>query len=213
MSQLDEELAKAINEPVSSEVLEHEGGRSVRPAQEMSRRKSSIGLLIGLVLMGVAILTVVFTGVDNATVYSKGVDQLLSERDRFSMRNVRVLGVLVRGSLTRRETPCEYRFRLAKAEHEVEVHYPQCVIPDTFRDMPGVDVEVTAEGKLQKDGTFLAHQIMAKCPSKYDMKKKSNAGENVPHVMGPTSRMDVPVAPSLILSSVLDHPTALVAIK
>jgi cytochrome c-type biogenesis protein CcmE len=61
------------------------------------------------------------------------------------------------------------------------VHYPQCVIPDTFRDVPNVDDEVTAEGRLQKDGTFLAHQIMAKCPSKYDMKKRTQAGESAPH--------------------------------
>jgi cytochrome c-type biogenesis protein CcmE len=62
------------------------------------------------------------------------------------------------------------------------VEYPQCVVPDTFRDMPGMDVEVTAEGKLAGSGaTFVATSIMAKCPSKYEMKQKSMSGEMAPH--------------------------------
>jgi len=201
MSHLDDELKHALAQPENSPTA---GGTSEAGSQERLQesdpkrkeatalrakvtRKRSIGLLVGLLLMGGAILTVVFTGIDNAAVYSKGVDQLLSEKDRLKSRNVRVLGTLVKGTLVRRNEPCEYRFKLTKGAKELQVHYPQCIIPDTFRDIPGTDVEVTAEGKLQSDGTFLAHQIMAKCPSKYDMKQKSNSGYGAPHMMGPES--------------------------
>jgi cytochrome c-type biogenesis protein CcmE len=55
-------------------------------------------------------------------------------------------------------------------------------VPDTFKDMPGMDVEVTAEGKLGADDkVFTATSIIAKCPSKYEMKQKSMAGEIAPH--------------------------------
>jgi cytochrome c-type biogenesis protein CcmE len=55
------------------------------------------------------------------------------------------------------------------------------VVPDTFRDMPGMDVEVTAEGKLDPEGHFEASQIFAKCPSKYEMKDRAAKGEEAPH--------------------------------
>jgi len=65
------------------------------------------------------------------------------------------------------------------------VHYPQCSVPDTFRDVPNVDVEVTAEGTLTETGTFDASRIMAKCPSKYEMEQRAASGETVPHSLNP----------------------------
>ena len=38
------------------------------------------------------------------------------------------------------------------------------VIPDTFVD----DAAVVVEGRLQDDGAFTAHTLLAKCPSKYE---------------------------------------------
>jgi cytochrome c-type biogenesis protein CcmE len=182
MNRIDEELKAALADPAAPSKQRHASATdppaSVLPkaTARPARGKRSWGFLIGLVTMGVAILAIVLTGIDNAAVYSKDVDQLLQERARLVARNVRVTGTLVRGSLMRRNEPCEYRFRLHKGSAELGVQYPQCIIPDTFRDVPNVDVVVTAEGRLQKDGSFLAHQIMAKCPSKYDVKNRSNSG-------------------------------------
>jgi cytochrome c-type biogenesis protein CcmE len=65
----------------------------------------------------------------------------------------------------------------------IPVQFRQCVVPDTFRDMPGMDVMVTAGGKLAPDGkSFDATDIMAKCPSKYEMQQRSMAGEAAPHL-------------------------------
>jgi cytochrome c-type biogenesis protein CcmE len=184
MNRIDEELKAALADPAALEknrqALAADPPASVVPKAiaRPGRGKRSWGLLIGLLTMGVAILAIVLTGIDNAAVYSKDVDQLLQERERFVARNVRVTGTLVRGSLMRRNEPCEYRFRLHKGSAELGVQYPQCIIPDTFRDVPNVDVVVTAEGRLQKDGSFLAHQIMAKCPSKYDVKNRSNSADS-----------------------------------
>jgi cytochrome c-type biogenesis protein CcmE len=128
------------------------------------------------------VLALVFTSFKGSAIYSMGVDQLLKEQAKYGARNVRVKGMLVKGTLSRRDNPCEYRFKLQENKQVLSVEYPQCVVPDTFRDMPGMDVEVTAEGKLGASGAFEATAIMAKCPSKYEMQQKSMSGEAAPHV-------------------------------
>jgi cytochrome c-type biogenesis protein CcmE len=188
MTHIDDELRRAIDnheamakgeaEPAPGFVRSSQAGR-VAP---QSRRQ--LGLLLGLVFMGSAILFVVFSGFKQAAIYSKGVDELLRDKSRFQSRTVRVLGTLVAGTLARRSDPCEYRFKLQKNDAALTVLYPQCVVPDTFRDVPGVNVEVTAEGQLLADGTFHAQQIMAKCPSKYEMRGKPGQAEGAPHAMG-----------------------------
>ena len=116
--------------------------------------------------------TVVF-GVKDAVVYSKEVDQLFVELERLRGRPVRALGTLVTGSLRRRDQPCEYRFELERRGQRMMVRYPECVIPDTMRDVPGAIIEVTVEGTLLENDTFLARQILAKCPSKYEEEQRS----------------------------------------
>ena len=134
---------------------------------------------MALLAVGGIMLVLVFTSFEGAAVYSKGVDELQADRAKLVGRNVRVEGKLVQGSLRKRDQPCEYRFALTKNGITLHVRYAQCIVPDTFRDVPGMDVDVTAEGRLAEAGYFEARQIMAKCPSKYEEKMKS--GESVPY--------------------------------
>lgn len=154
------------------------GGRG-RP--ERHRPKGNVGLLVGLLVVGGLLVGLVFS-FQEAAVYAKTVDQVVAEKTKLAGRAVRVEGTLVKGSLTHQEQPCEYRFRIAgDAKNEIAVRYANCVVPDTFRDMPGMDVKVTVEGKLTPDGNFEATQLMAKCPSKYEMKDRQQKGEAAPH--------------------------------
>jgi cytochrome c-type biogenesis protein CcmE len=128
------------------------------------------GLLAGLLALMGGILTLVFTGGQDAVAYSYRVDEIKAQAGTLGERLVRVQGSLVAGSLVRRDTPCEYRFMMRtlheKTGEALEVRYPLCIVPDTFRDKEGV--EVTAEGRLAPDGHLQASKIFAKCPSKYD---------------------------------------------
>jgi cytochrome c-type biogenesis protein CcmE len=93
---------------------------------------------------------------------------------------VRAEGNLVHGSLVKRDQPCEYRFTIEKHGVELPVRFAQCVVPDTFRDVPEMDVGVTVEGQLQ-DSSFEASSVLAKCPSKYEMQQRKQQGEHMPH--------------------------------
>jgi cytochrome c-type biogenesis protein CcmE len=178
MSDLDKELERAVaaaDEPIPAAT------RAVLPPSEPRKPKSNVGLLIGLLVMGGGILTLVFTSFKGSAVYSKDVDDLVRDKEKLGDRAVRVTGTLVKGSLMKRDQPCEYRFNIEKKGVVLPVRYAQCIVPDTFRDMPGMDVSVTAEGKLTEAGNFEASNIMAKCPSKYEMKDRAKNGEQAPH--------------------------------
>ena len=161
-------------------------GVSASPTDRRSPKKTSgggrrnVGLLVALLGAIALILGLVFNFRESA-VYAKSVDQLLAEAPRWAGRSVRVEGTLVKGSLSRQEKPCEYNFRIANQAAELPVRYANCVVPDTFRDLPGMDVKVTVEGKLTAPGNFEASLVMAKCPSKYEMKERRAAGEEMPH--------------------------------
>jgi cytochrome c-type biogenesis protein CcmE len=144
-----------------------------------SRRR--LLLLVPLVMAAAAIVALVLVGMQDKGMYSKPVDTLVAERAKFVNKPVRAEGSLVHGSLVKRESPCEYRFTVEKNGAEIPVSYMGCVVPDTFRDVPGVDVGVTVEGQLRPDGQFEATQVLAKCPSKYEMKEKAANGEKMPH--------------------------------
>jgi cytochrome c-type biogenesis protein CcmE len=188
MSSLDEELARAVAEAEDRAPASERPVAAPKPVETTPKKKlQNVGLVATLLVMGAVILTLVLTSFKEAAVYSKGVDELLHERAKVAGRNVRVAGTLVKGTLKRRDNPCEYRFSMEKNQQKLDVRYAQCVVPDTFRDVPGVNVEVTAEGKLTDEGWFEASQIMAKCPSKYEMNDRSKKGEAPQHMVDPQS--------------------------
>jgi cytochrome c-type biogenesis protein CcmE len=136
---------------------------------------------VGLAMGAAALSTLVLTGMQDKAIYSKPVDELLAQKAKFVGRPVRAEGLLVHGSLTKRDQPCEYRFVISKNGAELPVRFAQCVVPDTFRDVPTMDVGVTVEGELLADATFEASSVLAKCPSKYEMQQRKENGEQMPH--------------------------------
>ena len=191
MSHLDDELRTALTDhdrlgegDEQAAVVQDVAPKpavSAQGASEAPRR--NLALLAGVLIAAAGILALVFSSVDDAAIYSMPTDQLLAQKDEFATKNVRVEGNLVPGTLTRRDEPCEYRFSIQKNGEQLAVRYPACVVPDTFKDVPGMDVQVTAEGKLNPAGHFDATNIMAKCPSKYEMQQRAKKGEAAPHEM------------------------------
>lgn len=140
-----------------------------------------LSLAFGVLLAGVGFLLFGGSGASDAFVYSKLVHEVVDKPSAFATRELRVEGELKEGSIRFREQPCEWRFVLHKKGKEMPVTFPQCVVPDTFRD--GMGISVTVQGKLQGNGSFLANQVVPRCPSKYEMQQKQKAGETMPHSM------------------------------
>ena len=121
--------------------------------------------IVFVVLVGAA--TWLLSGSDNPFVYSKLVHEVMDDPSSHEGRRLRVEGELRQGSIQFREDPCEWRFVLYKEDKEMPVRFPQCVVPDTFRD--GMGIQVTVQGELGDDGVFLANQVIPRCPSKYEI--------------------------------------------
>ena len=171
---LDDELAQAII-PGDDEApaLEKPAVPATPPAARSTR--ADIGLLaVLLALVGAVVTFVIGPGFKNAAVYAMPIDMLVTANGSGELvgRKVRVEGELVPGTLEKRDQPCEYRFNVYGKDKKtiLPVRYAQCVIPDTFRDVPQGGVQVTVEGALAKDTAFEASLVMAKCASKYDPK-------------------------------------------
>lgn len=163
--------------------------RRRRNDHEESDRKRWVGAAIAISLAAgaAAIAALVLLGMQDKAIYSKPVDQLLAQKAKFLGRPVRAEGNLVHLTLVKRDSPCEYRFSIEKNGVQLPVRFAQCVVPDTFRDVPDMDVGVTVEGELQANDTFDATSVLAKCPSKYDMQQRKDRGEQMPH--GPLSSL------------------------
>ncbi len=87
---------------------------------------------------------------------------------------IRINGKVEDGSIVRQKSGMDVRFKVTDGQDAIPVEY-HGVIPDTFVD--GADVVV--EGGLRQDGTFVASNLLAKCPSKYEAAAKR--GEKNPH--------------------------------
>src|SRR5690242_13258815 len=177
---------------MSEETTSEESPSSERGVEVVARRRRGddeedegsrkrLLLVVPLLMAAAAIVALVLIGMEGKGIYSKPVDELVAQKTKFIGKSVRAEGNLVHGSLVKREDPCEYRFKIEKNGTEIPVRFAKCVVPDTFRDVPGVEVGVTVEGELRSDDSLEASQVLAKCPSKYEMKQKAAQGEKAPH--------------------------------
>ena len=195
MSNIDEELKQAIRESEQSDATQdtqgHDNGigASASSVDEGSDEgdgssRRSLGVLITLLVLGGGILSFVLGQDSKQLTYAKDVQSVLANQEELAERNLRVQGVLVPGTLSKRDEPCEYRFKIRQmGDHDgqvMDVRYASCIVPDTFRDVPGIDVEATVTGQMA-EGYFQARDIQAKCPSKYEMEQRQLAGEQKPH--------------------------------
>jgi cytochrome c-type biogenesis protein CcmE len=148
-------------------------------------------LAMVLALLGTGVY--VLLGADNSPfVYSYMVDEVVADPRAHVGRTLRVEGLLETGSIRFREEPCEWRFVLERGGRRMPVEFAQCVVPDTFRD--GMGISVVVEGRLREDGSFVASQVIPRCPSRYEMEQRQRAGEAMPHAPPPETS-SLPAAP------------------
>lgn len=76
---------------------------------------------------------------------------------------------VVPGSVRRDVATQQIDFRISDGRQEYPVSY-RGIVPDTFTDAD--DIEVIVEGRLGRDGTFHATEVLAKCGSRYEAEEE-----------------------------------------
>jgi len=94
--------------------------------------------------------------------YYLSVSEFVAQPERASA-GFRINGKVGTGSIVRAASGQDVSFVVTDGSSALPVRY-HGVVPDTFVD----DADVVVEGRLGGDGTFDAHTLLAKCPSKYE---------------------------------------------
>ena len=141
----------------------------------MSRR---IKLIISLLVVVGAVGYLVYQSVGQQMEYAKYPDELLAQRDEWVNRPVRVEGIV--DTIDHSDGTLDYRFVVSRRGTTLPVRY-EGIVPDTFREGAGV----TVRGRLQPNGSFHAEEVIAKCPSKYEMQARQAQGQQAPHALPP----------------------------
>jgi cytochrome c-type biogenesis protein CcmE len=178
----DDELLADLNSS-NGPSFPPEPGRPPRRRRKNTGRWVGFGLIVAVVAL---VASTVKTG-SGAFTYSKYVDEVLAEPQRYVGTEIRVEGVVEAGSIQNTAGSNRYAFRVERNNHSMPVEYTG-VVPDTFREGIGV----TVRGRLASNGTFSANEVVAKCPSKYEMQAASARGQRMP---GGIPGMGSPSAP------------------
>lgn len=127
------------------------------------RKKIFIGGFIILAVVGY----LVYSGIRDVGVYYFTVSELKAKK--VYDQGVRVGGKVLPGSVIWDMPNMKLNFELYDGEEKIKVFY-RGIVPDAFKE----DNEVLVEGKYSEDSLFIATSLLAKCPSKYKAKLKTN---------------------------------------
>ncbi|HXH28927.1 MAG TPA: cytochrome c maturation protein CcmE [Candidatus Polarisedimenticolia bacterium] len=89
--------------------------------------------------------------------------------------NYRINGRVLAGSIQRTPGVIGARFIVTDGTRQLRVVYSK-ETPDTFVD----GSEVVVEGAMNADQVFVAHTLMAKCPSKYEAQNRESDYKRAP---------------------------------
>ena len=130
--------------------------------------KFAVGGTVVVAALGV-LMAVSFEG--NMAYYVE-VGEFLQPGSRAMQSNYRVRGDVVAGTIVKRAGELGAEFEMTDGTHAIRVRYLQ-EVPDTFVD----HAEVVVEGEMGPDKVFLAHTLLAKCPSKYEAEAGRGAAD------------------------------------
>lgn len=126
----------------------------------MGSRRPSPRFVIGGAVIAAAAAYLVFAALDSTAVYYLTVAELRAGSAPAG-KVVRLGGDVAPGTIVREGA--QVRFALADGGGDLPVVY-RGVVPDIFAE----NVQVVVEGRPGADGTFVANQLLTKCPSKFE---------------------------------------------
>lgn len=116
-------------------------------------------------------------GMNETKTYYVTINELSQKGDSAYGKRFRVGGDVEEGSIQR--SGSLVHFVITQDNKKLKVTYSGTdPLPDTFKD----GAQALADGKLDRDGTFRAAKIQAKCASKYEAKPGMKPGETAPNI-------------------------------
>ena len=126
----------------------------------MSHKAAKVGITTLVLAASFGIL--LYSTMGDSLQYYKFVDEVLAEPQAWEGKTLQVHGYVVPGTIGRKREALEYKFDIQRNGQTLTAYYSG-IVPDTFKD----DAEVVLTGRLTPDG-FVATDMTAKCPSKYE---------------------------------------------
>jgi len=145
------------------------------PADEVAAASGGIPkwakILITVVVVGGGLGYLLYATAAPEVEWYKHVDEVVAQSSSWQGRKLQLHGRVVKGSILRRPSGATYEYHF-KVEHNgrtVAARHTG-LVPDTFKD----EAEVVLKGRFSHHGYFQVAPdgVMAKCPSKYEAKKK-----------------------------------------
>src|SRR5438477_80673 len=135
--------------------------RAAGPGAPMTRkRRRLVTVLAGLLALGAATALVLAAFNDNLVFFYSPTD--LAAKNVAPERRIRIGGLVETDSVKKQIDGHAVAFRVTDGQTELRVVYDG-ILPDLFREGQGV----VAEGKMGRDGVFVASNVLAKHDEKY----------------------------------------------
>ena len=122
----------------------------------------AVKVSVTTLVLATALGVLLYTTLGESMQYYKYVDEVMASPDAWHGKTLQVHGNVVRGSIGRKRDSLEYQFDIHRNGKVIRAYY-NGIVPDTFKD----DSEVVLTGRLTANG-FMATDMTAKCPSKYE---------------------------------------------
>jgi cytochrome c-type biogenesis protein CcmE len=126
----------------------------------MSHKAAKIGATSIVLVAAFGML--LYSTLGESMQYYKYVDEVMAQPAAWEGKKLQVHGNVVPGSRKRKRDSLEYVFDLQRNGKVIHAYYSG-IVPDTFKD----NAEVVLTGHLTANG-FMATEMTAKCPSKYE---------------------------------------------
>ena len=124
--------------------------------------QKAVRISVTTLVLATAFGVLLYSTLGESMQYYKYVDEVVAQPQAWQGKTLQVHGNVVRGSIGRKRDSLEYQFDIERNGRVVRAYYTG-IVPDTFKD----DSEVVLTGRLTPNG-FMATEMTAKCPSKYE---------------------------------------------
>lgn len=136
----------------------------------LSMRRQRQKLILGGIIILSGIGALIVYSFNQSLVYDHSVAEFLADPG-LQRSNCRIYGKVAPASVERETGGIGVRFKVTDGSQWVPVIYAR-EVPDTFKE----EGDVVVEGTLNTEGVFVAHNLLAKCPSKYEKETEAAQG-------------------------------------